>query len=116
MGIIKNARKFIGEVSLSDFLPDWFLDLTVRALPQALGFGTAEEQVKGSIILIGWSIFTGLFTGLVTAVFVFFWGIFLLIGILRWNEWFGNKYDRAKSASLPGMKKSGKYRIRRGDD
>ncbi|ELY68830.1 hypothetical protein [Natrinema versiforme] len=116
MGIIKNARQYIGDQSFDDFLPDWFLDLTIRALPRAFGFGTPEEQVTSSIILIGWSIATSLFTGGVTAVFVLFWLFWLSIGVLRWSDWFGDKFDSARSSIIPGMGSSGRYRVRRGDE
>lgn len=116
MGIIDNARQYVRDQSPDNFLPDWLLDLTVRAIPRAFGLGTPEEQVTSSIILIGWSIGTSLFTGGVTAVFVIFWLFWLAIGVLRWSEWFGDKYDSIRSGSLPGMGSNGRYGIRRGDD
>jgi len=116
MGIINNARQFVSEQSPDNFIPEWILDLTIRAVPRAFGFGTADEQVESSIILIGWSIATSLFSGGVTLVFVIFWGFWLTIGILRWSDWVGEKYDSVRSGSLPGMGSNGSYRIRRGDD
>lgn len=116
MGIIQNARRYIDDQSLTTFIPDWLLDLTVRALPRALGFGTPDEQVTGAIVLIGWSIATGVFTGGVTVIFVAFWSFWLMIGILRWSDWFSKRYDSARSSAIPGLGANGRYKIRRDDD
>ncbi|SDL08939.1 hypothetical protein [Natronorubrum texcoconense] len=115
MGILKNARQYANKASLDDFVPEWLLRYTIYAPPNAILGETPEKQVEGSIIMMIWSVKTGLFTGGVTAIFVFFWGIFLMIGVLRWSDWFGSRYDTARSTLIPGMGGNGSYKIRRGD-
>lgn len=97
------------DFALDTFIPEWFLRLTVYAIPNALIGQSPEEQIEGSLILIGWSIATSVFTGFVTAFFVFFWAIFLLIGILRLSDWGSSAWSRTTSVSLPGKGSGGRY-------
>lgn len=100
-----------------DLVPDWILKLTVEAIPKALAGDEPRDQIEGSIILIGWSIATSLFTGGVTLVFVLLWGVFLTIGVLRFSDAGTQAWDKATSAgmpSLPGRDSDGSYGRRRG--
>lgn len=101
------------DFQLETFIPEWFLRLTIYAIPNALFGKTPQDQIEGSVILIGWSIATSVFTGFVTVFFVFFWGFFLLIGIIRFSDWGSSAWSRSTSISLPGKGRGGRYRTRK---
>lgn len=114
-GIIRNGRSY-AESAVSEYLEKYVLRFSVYAVPRAFGFGTADEQVEGSIILIGWSIATSLFTGLATVGFVLFWLIFLTIGVLRWSPYGSNMWSTLQqktpgsAGSVPGLGRGGRFR------
>lgn len=101
---------------LDTFIPDWLLRITVYAIPAAVLGDTPEEQIEGSIILIGWSIATSLFTGFLTAGFVAFWSVFLFIGLVRFSDWGSAAWNRTTSVSLPGRGSQGRYTTRKRKD
>ncbi|WP_276257228.1 hypothetical protein [Halomontanus rarus] len=111
--IFSGLWSFVREAKLETFVPEWLLRLTVHAIPKALWGDTPEDQIEGSIILIGWSIATSLFTGFLTAGFVLFWGLFLMIGIVRFSDWGSSTWSRVTSPSLPGKGSGGSYKTRR---
>lgn len=101
------------DFDLETFIPEWFLRLTLYAIPNALFGSTPQDQIEGSVILIGWSIATSLFTGFLTAGFVVFWSVFLFIGIVRFSDWGSSAWGRVTSPSLPGKGRGGQYSTRR---
>ncbi|WP_247005185.1 hypothetical protein [Halosolutus gelatinilyticus] len=111
--IASGLWSFVRTVRLETFIPEWLLRLTIYAIPKAIAGKTPEDQIEGSIILIGWSIATSLFTGFLTIGFVLFWGIFLGIGIVRFSDWGSAAWDRKPSISLPGKGSDGRYKTRR---
>lgn len=97
-------------------VPEWFLRITIEAVPKAFWGETGQDQIEGAIILIGWSIATSLFTGGVTVVFVGFFAIFLVIGIWRLSDFGEGAWDSVTglgTSSLPGVGKGGRYRRRK---
>jgi hypothetical protein len=111
--IASGLWKYIREdAELSTFIPEWVLRLTVHAIPKAIAGETPQDQIEGSIILIGWSIATSLFTGGTTAVFVLFWGFFLFWGTARFSDWGEAAWSRGTSVSMPGKDSAGRYRTR----
>lgn len=102
------------EAELETFVPAWFLRITLHAIPKAIAGDEPQDQIEGSIILIGWSIATSLFTGGATVVFVVFWAFFLFWGVFRFSEWGESAWSSATSVtgSLPGKSSTGKYRTR----
>lgn len=89
------------DAELSTFVPDWLLKLTIEAIPKAFAGDTPQDQIEGSIILIGWSIATSLFTGGVTLFFVLVFGFFLMIGLFRFSDWGSSAWDKVSSPSIP---------------
>lgn len=115
--IYRGVRSLVSWTFARDIIPDWILKITVEAIPDAFWGDTPREQIRGSIILIGWSIATSLFTGGVTAVFVIFFSIFLAIGIVRFSSVGSGAWDSLTSfttPSLPGRGDDGSYGRRRG--
>jgi len=115
--IYSGVRKLFSWSFVGDIVPDWLLRITVEAVPNALAGDEPEDQIEGAVVMVGWSIFTSLFTGFTTAVIAFFWAIFLLIGILRFSDVGSGAWDRATSTlapSLPGRGSDGSYGRRRG--
>lgn len=100
------------DFDLDAFVPEWIQRITIDALPKAVAGDDPEDQIEGALILIGWSIATSLFSGFITVGFVFFWGIFLVIGIARYSDWGSAAWNRATSPSLPGRGSDGSYRTR----
>lgn len=72
----KDAREWLGTL--------W--SYTLGSVPDAFGINGPDAQVRGSLILIAWSISTSMFTGLVTAVFVILWLATLSVGFFRWSK------------------------------
>lgn len=99
------------DFSIDTFIPEWLLRLTLYAIPNALFGDTPQDQIEGSVILIGWSIATSVFTGFVTAVFVLFWGVFLIIGIVRFSDWGSAAWSKTSSLT-PGKGSGGRYETR----
>lgn len=118
LGMIWEGLKSLATWSFAkDLIPDWILKITVLAIPEALWGETPKKQIHGSIILIGWSIVTSLFTGWLTLGFVLFWSIFLFIGILRFSSAGAGVWDSVTSilgGGLPGRGSDGSYSRRKG--
>lgn len=111
-GIRPNAQRFVAREKprARREAQDWLetaWNYSIGSVPDALGLNGADAQVRGSAVLIVWSILTSLFTGLVTAFFVGLWTITLLIGIARWSKAATFLRDR-----VPGPRR---YTRRRGD-
>lgn len=102
------------EAELDTFIPEWFLKLTVHAIPNALCGETPAKQIEGSVILMGWGFFTSAFTGGATIVFVWFWSLFFWAGLIRYSDWGSAAWEKTTSASisLPGRGSDGSYRTR----
>lgn len=102
------------EAELETFIPEWFLRITVYAIPNAIAGETPGKQIEGSIILMGWGIFTSAFTGGATIVFVWFWSLFFWMGVFRYSDWGSSLWQKttSASASLPGRGSNGSYRTR----
>lgn len=112
MQIVAGLRELFSWSFVDDVVPDWFLRITVEALPMALAADEPKDQIEGSVILIGWALATSLVTGLATAVFVAVWGVFLLIGIARLSDAGSGTWDTVTSflsPSLPGRDSDGHF-------
>ncbi|WP_135306364.1 hypothetical protein [Haloarcula amylovorans] len=115
--IASGLRSLFSWSLVKGIVPDWILKITVEAIPKALYGDDPQDQIEGSIILIGWSIATSLFTGGITLAFVLFWGVFLTIGVLRFSDAGSGAWDKTTSLfspSLPGRGGDGSYGRRRG--
>ncbi|MDS0280088.1 hypothetical protein NDI85_20080 [Halomicroarcula sp. S1AR25-4] len=115
--IAGGIRDLLSWEFVSDLVPDWLLRITVEAVPKALYGDTPEDQIEGSVILIGWTIGTSLIWGWFTVAFVLFWGAFLTIGILRFSDIGSGAWEKTTSLlspSLPGRGGDGSYGRRRG--
>ena len=99
---------------LESFIPEWILKLTLYAIPHALWGETPAEQIEGSIILMGWGVFTSAFTGGATIVFVWFWSLFFWVGVLRYSDWGSSFWTNLTSFSFsrPGIGRDGSYKTR----
>lgn len=85
-GWVKNFMAVVGKYRPTDFIPPavsetlgWLRD----QVPQAFGWGTPGEQMSSSVVLIGASIATSLFSGGITLIFVGLFAITFFGGALR---------------------------------
>lgn len=113
----RGLRRLVNWSFAKDLVPDWILKLTVEAIPDALWGDTPRDQIHGSIILMGWGIFTSAFTGGATIFFVWFWSLFFWVGVIRFSSAGSSAWDKLSaltSPSLPGRGSDGSYSRRRG--
>jgi hypothetical protein len=105
--LVQTGRNIVGlfaGTSLIDVAPpsvvstvDWLL----KQFPRAAALGTAEEQIKASIVLAVATFLTGAVTGGAAWAIMAVWGVTFVIGLLRLVP----AADRAaKTARKPGRR------------
>lgn len=86
VGWLGNVRDLFAGLRLSSLVPPavWSsLRWLAVQFPRVVGLGTPEQQIVASVVLIGASIATSLFTGGVTLFFVAVFAITFLVGAAR---------------------------------
>jgi hypothetical protein len=116
--IASGANEYARKGSLTAAISKRIYSVTVKAAIDALSADDPDDQVTGSVIMMGWSYATSLFTGWATVGFILFWSIFFWWGVARWSDDGERAWDWLTpdiSLSMPslGLPKNKKFSVRR---